>query len=283
MHRRIGISTSVISAQDVKRLVPAFVTDDFEIAAYEPESGYADPTLTAGSFLSAARQRGAVYVQDCEVTAVRTSTGKVTGVATSRGDYAAPIVINAAGAWAGRIGKLAGVEIPLDTWTHDVAHLRRPPEVGEHPTVIDSARSMYFRPDVGGLTLVALEDDNRLGEQPDADAQYVAKEFVQRVVDRLCQRIPGMESGSLHSTHVGRDGLTPDQRAILGPAGPQGFYLAVGFSGTGFKTSPAVGRCMSELILDGRAATVDISGFGLDRFARGKLLKGEHDYGNIWR
>jgi len=282
-HKRIGISSEIVSAADVKRIAPAFTTGDFSIAAYEPESGYADPVLTSNSFLAAAKARGAVYFQDCEVTGISSTAGKVTGVETSRGKYSAPVIVNAAGAWAGPLGLMVGIKLPLDTWTHDVAHLRRPEEIGEHPTVIDSALSMYFRPDTGGLTLVALEDNNRLGEAPDSDMAYVARDFVQRAVDRICQRMPAMEKGSLQSTHVGRDGLTPDQRAILGSAGPQGYYLATGFSGTGFKTSPAVGLCMAELIVDGASRTMDISSFGLDRFERGQLLKGEHDYGNIWR
>jgi len=283
MHKRIGIPTEVIAAAEVKKLAPSFKTDDFEFAAYEPESGYADPVLTANSFLNAAKARGAVYVQDCAVTGIVAAGGQVTGVNTTRGDFSAPVIVNAAGAWAARVAEMAGVTIPLDTWTHDVAHIRRPPEIGEHPTVIDSSQNMYFRPDSGGLTLVALEDNNRLGEEPDSDLGYAAKDFVERVVERICRRIPGMDAGSLHSTHVGRDGLTPDQRAVLGAAGPKGFYLATGFSGTGFKTSPAVGLCMSELILDGKAKAVDISGFDPGRFARGEYLKGEHDYGNIWR
>ena len=95
-------------------------------------------------------------------------------------------------------------------------------------------------------------------------------------------RIPLMEQGSLHSTHGGIDGITPDQRAILGQAGPDGFYLACGFSGTGFKIGPAVGLCMAELIVDGRAQAVDIAPFALSRFAEGKKLVGEHAYDNIW-
>ncbi len=283
MHQRIGIHSEIISAEDVKRMAPAFETGDFELAAYEPESGYADPTLTANSFLDAARKFGTTHLQECEVTGLKVTSGKVSGVQTSRGEFSAPIVVNAAGAWAGRMAEFAGLNLPLDTWTHDVAHFRRPPSIAEHPTVIDSALSMYFRPETGGLTLIALEDNNRLGEAPDADTQYVARDFVQRAADRLCQRIPAMEAGSLQSSHVGRDGLTPDQRAILGQSGPEGYYLATGFSGTGFKTSPAVGCCIAELIVDGKAATVDISGFALERFERGEYLKGEHDYGNIWR
>jgi sarcosine oxidase subunit beta len=283
MHKRIGILTSIITADDVKKMVPSFNTDNFEFAAYEPESGYADPVLTSNSFLAAAKARGATYIQDCEVTGINVSGGKVTGVRTSRGDFGAPVIVNAAGPWAARLAEMAGVRIPIDTWSHDVAHIRRPLEVGDHPTVIDSSLSMYFRPDTGGLTLVALEDSNRMGEAPDSEVGYVAKDFVQRAVERICRRIPAMEAGSLHSTHVGRDGLTPDQRAVIGAFGPQGFYHATGFSGTGFKTAPAVGLCMAELILDGAAKTVDISGYDPGRFERGKYLKGEHDYGNVWR
>ena len=62
-----------------------------------------------------------------------------------------------------------------------------------------------------------------------------------------------MADGTLRTSHGGQDGITPDQHGILGQAGPDGFYLACGFSGTGFKTAPAIGRCLTELILDGRA------------------------------
>jgi sarcosine oxidase subunit beta len=92
-----------------------------------------------------------------------------------------------------------------------------------------------------------------------------------------------MDRGSLQSAATGYDGLTPDQRAILDQAGPQGFYLECGFSGTGFKIAPAVGACMAEWIVDGKPRTVDISPFRLSRFAEGRRLTGEHAYGEIWR
>ena len=283
MHQKIGIPANVISGGDVKKLAPHFKTDDIAFAAYEPESGYADPMLTANSLLAAAKALGAVYVQDCEVSGTQTAGGKVTGLQTSRGNFSAPIIINAAGAWAGKVSELFGVTIPLGTWTHDVVHIRRPAQIADHLTVIDNSLNMYFRPDSGNLTLVALEDDSRLDEPAEKDLGYVAKDFVERAIDRICKRIPEMEQGSLHSSHVGRDGLTPDQRAIIGAAGPQGYFLATGFSGTGFKLSPAVGLCMSELIVDGRSKTVDISGFDPMRFERGQHLKGENEYGSIWK
>jgi sarcosine oxidase subunit beta len=282
MHKQIGIPTEVITGADVKRIAPSFFTDDIEFAAYEPESGYADATLTANSFLTAAKERGAIYMQDCAVSGVEIMGGKVISVQTTRGDFSAPIIINAAGAWAGKVSELFGVPIPLDTWTHDVLHIRRPDQVSEHPTVIDNSLSMYFRPDSGGLTLVALEDDSRMGELPDAELGYAAKGFVERAIDRICKRVPVMEEGSYHSSLVGRDGVTPDQRAIIGKTNLEGYYLATGFSGTGFKLSPAVGLCVSELVLDGKANTVDISAFTPMRFERGEHLKGENDYGSVW-
>jgi sarcosine oxidase subunit beta len=281
MHKKLGIPTEVIPAAEVKTLAPMFKTDDFELAAYEPESGYADPVLTTNSFLEQAKAHGAVLKQDCEVTGIRLRGGKVQGVESGRGGVDAPILVNCAGTFADRIGRMAGVEIPLTTWTHDVAFVKRPPNVGMHPTCIDDALSMYFRPE-GQLTLIGLEDNNRMGEPAEAELSRVEHGFVMRAIDRICERMEGMDEGSLHSTHVGRDGLTPDQRAIMDQAGPDGFYIACGFSGTGFKLSPAVGVCMSELILDGKAKLVDISSLNLGRFARGEWLRGEHSYGDLW-
>ncbi|HLO28659.1 MAG TPA: FAD-dependent oxidoreductase [Anaerolineales bacterium] len=282
MQQKIGILTELVTAAEVKKIAPMFRTEDFELAAYEPESGYADPVLTTNSFISNAKANGSALMQDCEVTGIRLRGGKVAGVESSRGSFEAPILVNCAGTFADWIGKMADVEIPLDTWSHDVAFVKRPANVGMHPTVIDDALSMYFRPE-GELTLIGLEDYNRLGEPPESDLGRVDPEFVMRAIDRICERVDGMEAGSLHSTHVGRDGLTPDQRAIIDQAGPEGFYIACGFSGTGFKLSPAVGVCMSELILEGSAKLVDISSLQLQRFARGQLLQGEHSYGHIWK
>jgi sarcosine oxidase subunit beta len=280
MHQEIGIPSLVVTAADVKRLAPSFRTDDFDFAAYEPESGYAMPSDTANALMSAARQGGARLVQDCQVTAIQIAGGKVSGVETTQGAFSAPVVVNAAGAWAETVNRLAGLELPYTTWEHDTMFVVRPPELSlSHPTVIDFPNEMYFRPE-GELTLVGLEDGNPLGESPDRSTDQAKSGFVERAIERICQRVPAMEKGRLHSAHGGYDGLTPDQRPMLGPAGPDGFYLDCGHSGTGFKTAPAVGLCMAELILDGAAKTVDISLLAPGRFAEGRLVKG--NYQNIW-
>ena len=138
MHQRIGIPSLEVTPEDVRRLAPHFNVDDTQTAAYEPESGYADPHAATMTLLAAAKQRGAFLVQGCPVTAIHVEGGKVKGTATPMGDYFAPVVVNAAGPWAGPVAALAGVDLPITTWRHEVIIAQRPPEMSlPHPAVID--------------------------------------------------------------------------------------------------------------------------------------------------
>ena len=281
MQQDIGIPTFLISAEDVKRLAPYFVTDDFDVAAYEPESGYADPSAATASLINAAKEKGARIIQDCAVTGILVEGGRIKGVETAQGDFYASVVVNAAGAWADKLNAMVGLDLPFTTWRHDTMFVGRPKEMGpSHPAVIDFPNEMYFRSETGGLTLVGLEDNNPLGESPEGDTDHAQKGFVERAIERICQRVPVMEQGYLHTAHGGYDGLTPDQHPMLGQAGPEGFYLQCGMSGMGFKIAPAVGLCMSELILDGEAKTVDLSIYRPERFAEGEEITG--NYVNMW-
>ena len=133
------------------------------------------------------------------------------------------------------------------------------------------------------MVLVGLEDDHQMGGSPDRDTADAAPDFRDRAIERIVRRMPGLIDGTFRTSHSGQDGLTPDQRAILGQAGPDGFYLDCGHSGTGFKTGPSIGLGMSELILDGAATSVDISPFRFERFSDGALLTGEHGEQVHWR
>ncbi len=281
--RALGIETEVVSAADVRRLAPAMTVADDELAAFEPGSGYADPTATASGFLAAARAAGGRYLGGTEVTGVRVVAGRVSGVETAGGSLGAPVVVDAAGAWAGRLAKMVGIDIPITTWRHDTAYLGLAPGIASpFPIVIDHPNEAYFRPEGSSLMLVGLEDLNEIGGSPDRATEDASPAFPERVAERITRRLPTMRDGTFHSAHAGQDGITPDQRAILGRAGPDGFVLLCGFSGTGFKTAPAIGLAMSELILDGAARSVDIAPFALERFAAGRPLVGEHPYEALW-
>jgi sarcosine oxidase subunit beta len=282
MQQGIGIPTLLVTADDVRRLAQQFDVGDFDVAAYGPESGYADPSGTTGAFLCAARERGARLAQGCAVTAIRVAGGRVAGVETSKGPYVAPIVIDAAGAWAREVARLVGVDVPLTVWRHDTAYVRRPGVLrAGHPTVMADRSAMYFRPEGRDLTLIGLEDDAATGRIPDEDLRPTDA-FVERMVERICRRITAMADAELQSTQRGQDGMTPDQRPILGRAGSDGFFLQCGFSGATFKTAPAVGAGMAEPIVDGRPSTAGISAFGLERFATVGCWRAHEDR-PIWR
>jgi sarcosine oxidase subunit beta len=283
MQQALGIDTQLIGPDAVREQLPGAVVDEVEVAAWEPQSGYADPSLTTTSLLAAAQAHGARLLTRTAATAVRTDRDRVVGIETSRGPVDAPIVVIAAGAWSVPLAASAGLELPVQVWRHDVAYLRRPAAIERHPVLIDFANSMYARPEGEHLTLVALEDGNPLGGSPDAPVDAAAHGFLEKAAARLAQRWPVMNEAGLHSAHSGQDGITPDMHPIIGPAGPAGLYLDTGFSGTGFKIAPAVGAALAQLIAEGRSRDVDLGIYRFERFAAGELIAGEHPYAPIWR
>ena len=284
MHQRIGIDSRIIAPSELAALIPGIVTDDIASAAYEPNSGYADPSGTTAGFIAAARSLGARLVQGCRVTGITVSGGRVSGVETDKGPFAAPVVVDAAGAWAGELAAMIGLDVPIQPWRHDTAFFGLPGgRSPDFPILIDNPNEVYFRPEGREMMLAGLEIHNEVGGSPDRPLGALQPMIVDEMIARVCARLPWMSAGTLRSSHGGQDGITPDQHPILGQAGPDGFYLSCGFSGTGFKTAPAIGACLAELILDGRPTTVDISGYDLGRFAAGRMLVGEHPYGQFWR
>ena len=274
----------MIDADEIRRIAPAVAVTDDEVAAYEPLSGYADPSGTTAGFMRAARDRGTRLVQGAAVTAIDVTGGRVTGVEAGGHAFSAPVVVDVAGGWAGRVAALVGLDIPVTVWRHDTGYLGVPAALPRPiPVVIDMARDLYFRPEGSELVLIGLEDGSELDGDPDRDVSQAGPAFQDTAVDRIVGRVPGLVDGTFRSAHSGQDGLTPDQRPILGQAGPDGFYLDCGHSGTGFKTAPSIGLGMAELILDGAARSVDLSPFTLERFAEGHLLVGEHGGRAIWK
>lgn len=284
MQQRLGVPTLLVETDDLRRLVPDLAVDDVAVAAYEPLSGYADPAATASGFLAAARDLGARYLGGCRVERVATEGDRVTGVATDRGPFHAAVVVDAAGAWAGALAATVGLTVPIEAWRHDTFVLGRPAGLRSPlPIVLDHALGVYFRPEGARQLLVGLEDENRLGGDPDRPLEPTPARATEIAVERLTRRLPAAEAATLERTFAGQDGMTPDQRAIVGPAGPDGFWLCCGFSGTGFKTAPAVGAALAAWICGDEAGAGLLAPFRFERFRTGELLVGDHPYPSLWR
>ncbi len=285
MLKHLGVNTHALSPEDVKLLQPFMNVEDIGAAAYEPESGFADGSDTVHSLVEGAKKLGVKVKQGTSVEKLKVEGGKVKGVVLRDGEIDSPIVVLAAGAWSKALANTAGVDLPLKIRSIFAGVVQRPPSIKTHMVVIDRVTNTYFRPDTADLTLLGLRSQ-KPEEQESRDVESAPSEFknddIAFSVKKLTNRIPTMNDASLKRIWMGVDGFTPDGHCILDKApGVAGLYLAVGFSGTGFKVGPAVGRCMAELIVHDKTATVDIKAFRLSRFKEGKPLYGAHEYGVV--
>jgi sarcosine oxidase subunit beta len=279
MQREWGVNTRVVTRAELRELEPAWWLDDVEVAAWEPDSGYADPAAVASDFLARARERRVRYRPGCRVQSLRIERGRVTGVETDSGFVAAGTVVAAAGAWSRGLLQRAGLDLPLECEYHEVVILERPAGCKQPDRAcIDSSLGIYFRPEGPGQALVGGFEGPRSLE-PERDGPEPGPEALAYKLRRAARRIPALENAGVVRSVTGYYAMTPDSRALLGPLpGVEGLFCCTGFSGMGFKISPAVGLVISEWILDGRPRSVDVSAFRPDRFARGEPIDPPHEY-----
>jgi sarcosine oxidase subunit beta len=281
MLQHVGVNTSVIGPQELRELQPFTQVDDLLVAAYEPESGYADPRATATAFMRQAQRQGAILHEGVAVSAIRLDGRRVVGVDTSAGHFDAPIVVVMAGPWSDRLLRTVDIDFPLTPQRAQIAFYHRPPPLANgHMVFIDGILGTYFRPHGEGLTLIGA-GHWKPEPPPDPDHYNEANDpdFIPAVKAKAARRIPQLQYGEYERGHAGIYDVSPDSRAILDRApGIEGLYMAAGFSGTGFKISPAVGACLAELITQGRATFVDISPFRFSRFRENQPIHGPYEY-----
>lgn len=284
MQSDAGAETSIITQAEALELHPLLHADDAAVIGYEPNSGYADPYLTTASFIHAARAKGVTVKIDCPVDGLIVGGGRVTGVRTKAGDLHAPHIVSAIGPWTRSLTDGLGMDIPLDVSRHIVLTFRGPASYGHKlPVVKDltTKNKMYFRPASGGVVLVGTGDHGDPIAAPDSIDENVANEFVLHQGGQIAHRMTSFDTATLTDSWVGAYDITPDWNPVLGPApGLDGLTLAFGFSGHGFKLAPAVGLTLAQQVL-GQAMDVDITPYGLERFAKGELLTGAYGVGSI--
>ena len=280
MQQELGIDTRVISPAEAAEFAPMITVDDGEAMAWEPQSGYADSYQVTASYAKAAREMGAEIVMRNPAAEIRISGDRVRAVVTEQGVVETPVAVVAAGPWSRRfLSGLSGISIdlPLNTVRHQVATVTRPTDqLPSHPIVGDIAQSFSFRPEGTGLTLLGFGEDEADVESYN---QGVDMAGVADVMQRLIRRMPQMADSYFRGGWSGLFTITPDWHPILDQVpGVEGLYCAVGFSGHGFKLSPAIGQGMAELIVEGEARVVDLAPLRYSRFAEGDLLSSSYRY-----
>ena len=238
-------------------------------ATFCAEDGIADPSGLTQGYATLARRAGADLRLGVEAFAIETDRGTVTRVRTADGTIAAPVVVNAAGPWAGELAATAGVRLPLEPIPRMVVTTGPFPGAPTRRTlVIDAATTYYFHKEGDGVLTGMGGRDERPSFSTDVDVRFIEEELLPTAV----RVFPPIEQAGLANMWAGLYEMTPDRHPIIGESPVGGLLLANGFSGHGFQHAPVVGKLIAELVVDGRARTVDISSLGLERFERGDLV-----------
>ena len=264
LQRSLGADVRVIAPDDARALVPSLRVDDALAAVWGPTDGYVSPHDVVQAYAAQARARGVRIEEGTPVTGIRIADGRVAAVETPGGAIATRLVVNAAGPWAPLVGRMAGLELPVDPRRRHIFvtdafdGIRHP-----LPLVTDCGSGFYCRSEQGAV----LMSPGDVGDVTAYEA-HVDWSVLETAVEKAVRRIPALERAQVRHAWAGLRPLTPDGRAVLDWApGLEGLFLAVGFCGHGFQHSPAAGETVAALLLDGRSP-VDISDLRLDRFPR---------------
>ncbi|MBI1851418.1 MAG: FAD-binding oxidoreductase [Planctomycetes bacterium] len=271
LHQRHGLPVEWLSRDDLAARAPYIRTDDLVAGTFCAKDGYLDPAGVLQGFAKQARQLGAEIRLGVEATGVMISGSRIEGVETSAGPIATRCVIDAAGPSAARVAKFAGVDIPVFPIRRMLVCTDRFDAMPARlPMVIDCDSGFHFRREGNGL-LMGWEDPD---EKP-SDSTTFDPSFIEKLLEPALDRAPLLESARVDRRRAwaGLYPETPDHHPLLGRMpGIEGFVLAVGFGGHGVMHSPATGKVIAEVVLDGAAQTVDIRPLRPERFAEGDVV-----------
>jgi glycine/D-amino acid oxidase-like deaminating enzyme len=281
MHQRVGIEAYALSVDELRELEPRLDPAGIGAVAWEPQSGYADPVLTASAFAEAGRRAGVDQRVGVSVQALVVGPRGIERVESSAGSVEARTVVVAAGYRSRELLQPLGFDLPLRPVRHTIAVVQRSATFGRpHPTISDRVLGAYYRPEGQQLTLLGSSSPWEGTEDDAVEVDRTPDPALEAsLVARFCRRFPTEESAGLRRGYTGVYDCSPDLQPVLGPVpGIDGLHVAAGFSGHGFKLSPITGQLIAEKIIDGRTSVVDIELFSPGRFTDGALIHADHAY-----
>jgi sarcosine oxidase subunit beta len=265
-----GLTEAIeVNADEVARINPAVRLDGVAGGAFCPTDGFIRPLAILQGYVEAARRLGVRFEWGTEVTGFERQGRRIVAIRTPNGALAADKVVNAAGAWAAPLARLAGVELPVTPLRRQVA-ATVPCDLlpASMPMTIWAGDGFHLRVR-DGRVLLLWPTPGVPGRPFDAT---VEPEWVRAVVDKAHSRVPVLKKTMVDPSAcwAGLYEMSPDKHAILGLApGCDNFYLINGSSGHGVMHAPALGQLLGEIICDGRATSLDVHPLRPERFAEG--------------
>ena len=256
-----GIECEEIGAGEVQRLWPLAYVGDVQAAFHFPRDGRINPTDVTSALARGARQAGVRIVERCPVTAIEQRGGRVTAVVSELGRIATDLVVNCGGMWAREIGRLAGVDVPLQAAEH--YYLVTEPVAGVHPQLPilrDPGRRTYIREEAGKIMVGIFEDVARPWNVERIPPDFAFGEIppdwdrMQPYLERACERVPLLAHTGVKLLFCGPESFTADHNYLMGEApNLKGFFIAAGFNSLGILSGGGVGFVMAHWIVDGHA------------------------------
>ncbi len=251
IHENAGIANAWYDADDYRKIVPDINPEGLLGGTFSPGDGSASPLLANHAFFSKAQELGAEFHFNEPVRQIKRSGDRITGVVTDHDSYACKVLLNAAGAWAADIGKLADVDFPVRPDSHEAA-ITEPVARFLGPMIVDirpapGSTNYYFYQHITGQIIFCITPD------PNAWGYNVNETsgFLPMVARRMIEVMPRLNNIRVRRTWRGLYPMTPDGFPIIGWA-PQfeNFLLGIGFCGQGFMLGPASGELLTRMVLN---------------------------------
>jgi len=271
--RTLNIEARLINAAEAERLAPHFKPGAARLILHVPSDGWVDPAKVAIGFATRASELGVRLLPFTAVQGLLSDGGRATGVATTRGEIHAAVVVDAAGGWTARVAAGAGIKLPLIPVRHQL-FITEPIAGVEplQPIVRLVEASVYVRCEQGGLLFGGYEDAPRvLGREGlPPGFQIAALELdlgvLRALVDEVAPHFPALREAKIAIHRGGAPTMTPDGRPIVGRVpGLDGLFVASGCCVGGLSLSPAAGRALADLIVDGKSDP-DLTPISVERF-----------------
>jgi glycine cleavage system aminomethyltransferase T/glycine/D-amino acid oxidase-like deaminating enzyme len=271
--KTFGLPLELVSAEEAQRLFPPLSTGGVLGAAYLPTDGYVDPSQLTFALAEGARRRGAEIATRTRVTGIRVERNRVTGVETDRGEVETELVVNAGGMFAGEIGALAGVVVPIVPMAHEYL-ITRPAGVPlDVPTMRDPSLLVYFRGESGGLVMGGYERHPAPwgldGIPADFNGRLLEEDWprFEELMENALVRVPSLGDMEVVRLVNGPEAFTPDGEFILGPTDVRGFWVAAGFCAHGLAGAGGMGKLVAEWLVEG-VPSLDVWEMDSRRFGR---------------
>lgn len=269
MQQGLGAKVEGLDLRTTAERFPYLNLDGLAGSSLGPDDGVVDPHAVTLGFLDAAKKLGATVKLEHEVLELKRQNNQWLLLA-NKGKLEADIIVNAAGAFSGEVGKRAGLEIPVLPYRRNI-YATAPVHDFPHPTplIIDMTTGVYLRSE-GERFIFGLSNH----DEPAGDNQAVDWAWMEHNLELALPRFPFLEDAGLDrkACWAGLYEITPDHIPILGRMpGVENFYNACGFSGHGVQHAPATGLILSEEILDGSSHSFDIIDFRYERFSQTRV------------